>query len=92
MRLKCTCTQVTTLDDYEDKRPPRRDEIEMYMPEYLRRWKLLERGVSMKEIHKATKDANRARKQRNNSIQPRTNCLVDLKSRVKKLIYLHKKF
>lgn len=63
-------TQVIGLDDYEEERPPRRDEIEMYMPEYLRRWRLLERGVSMKEMRKATKDANCVRQQRKASIRP----------------------
>ena len=40
----------TSLDEYERNRPPRRDENEMYLPECLRRWKLLEKGILMKAM------------------------------------------
>jgi len=66
-------TQVILLEVYEEKRSPRRDQTAMYMPEYLRRWKLLERGISMKDMHKATKDANWVRQQRKKSIQQPMN-------------------
>jgi len=57
------------IDEYELNRMPRRDENDMYLPECLRRWKLLEKGVSMKEMRKATKTAECTRRQRRNTIE-----------------------
>jgi len=62
-------TIVISLEEYEQKRSPRRNKTELYMPEYLRRWRLLERGVSMKEIHKATKNAESTRRKRKKTSQ-----------------------
>ena len=68
-------TQLIPLEEYEENRPQRRNECELYMPEYLRRWRLLERGVTMKEMKKATKEANlyRQKRKRSRSPQPKPN-------------------
>jgi len=62
-------TLVISLEDYEKTRPPRRDESDLYIPEYLRRWRLLEKGFTMKEMQKAASDAKSTRQQRKKTIQ-----------------------
>jgi len=58
-----------SLDEYEMNRSPRRDENDMYLPECLRRWKLLENGISMKAMQRAAKAAEATRRQRRNTIE-----------------------
>lgn len=62
-------TIFISLDEYEKERPPRRNESELYMPEYLRRWRLLDKGISMKEMQKAASDAEYTRRQRKKTIE-----------------------
>lgn len=57
-------TVVVSLEEYESKREPRREEVELWIPECLRRWKLLDRGVSMRKMQKAAKKAEKTRKER----------------------------
>jgi len=62
-------TVVLLLEEYEATRPPRRCQEEMYLPECLRRWKLLEKGVSMRAMQRACKSAETVRRQRRNTIK-----------------------
>jgi len=78
-----------SLDEYEMNRLPRRDENDMYLPECLRRWKLLENGISMKAMQKATKAAEATRRQRRNTIEsfkqlPPSGYLSGLKTKLKR--------
>jgi len=79
-------TQVIPLETYEDTRPPRRKRAEMYIPDSLRRWRLLqERRCSLQEMDKAAKAAEVVRKQRKKSIttKPSTS---SLKKKIGRLI------
>jgi len=79
-------TQVMSLDDYEDTRPPRRDKYQMHMAENLRRWRLLrETGCSLKDLMKATKAAANVRKQRKKSIESKPP-LMKINAKMKKKI------
>lgn len=62
-------TVLLLLNEYEAMRPPRRCQEELYLPECLRRWKLLEKGVSMRAMQKASKSAENVRRQRRNTIK-----------------------
>eukprot|EP00555_Chaetoceros_dichaeta_P011664 CAMPEP_0198267788 /NCGR_PEP_ID=MMETSP1447-20131203/34495_1 /TAXON_ID=420782 /ORGANISM="Chaetoceros dichaeta, Strain CCMP1751" /LENGTH=363 /DNA_ID=CAMNT_0043958531 /DNA_START=79 /DNA_END=1170 /DNA_ORIENTATION=- len=76
-------TQVIPLEDYEEERPQRRSRKEMYMADNTRRWRLhRERGLSIKEIDKATKEAKSVRRQRKKSIQSQYGYLSNLKKKV----------
>lgn len=84
-------TVFVSLDEYETKREPRRSENDLYIPECLRRWKLLEQGVSMRRMQKASKEADNVRKQRKKTIQIVTgktppSALDELKGMVKQLV------
>lgn len=84
-------TVFVSLEEYEKKRDPRRSENDLYIPECLRRWKLLEQGVSMRQMQKASKDADNVRKQRKKTIQIVTgktppSALDELKGMVKQLV------
>lgn len=84
-------TVFVSLDEYEGKREPRRSENDLYIPECLRRWKLLEQGVSMRRMQKASKEADNVRKQRRKTIQIVTGktpptALDELKCMVKQLV------
>lgn len=78
-------TQVTTLDEYEDSRPPRRSRPEMHIANDIRQWTLLrEKGFSLREINKASKAAELVRIQRKKST--RKTPLSGLKKRVERMM------
>jgi len=82
-------TILISLDEYEAKRLPRRCEIGMYLPECLRRWKLLDKGITMKAMLKATKAAECTRRHRRNTIQSfksQPSYISGLKDKVKMLV------
>lgn len=80
-------TQVVPLEDYEETRPQRRNRQEMHMPGNTRRWRLLrEKGVSVKEIEKATKAADTVRRQRRKSVTSRPGHLSSLKRKIGNLV------
>jgi len=84
-------TLVTSLEEYEKKRPPRRDDL--HIPECVRRWRLLEKGFSMREMRKASSDAEFTRRQRKKTIQQLTfpsNCSV--RDKVRNLLNLNRSF
>lgn len=61
------------LEDYEEKRPPRRTKTELYMQESIRKWRLMkEKGYSLKEMEKAAKTAEGIRKSRRKSLQQKS--------------------
>lgn len=62
-------TLIMPLEEFESKRAPRREEHELWIPECLRRWRLLDRGVSMRSMQRATKKAENTRRQRKSTIQ-----------------------
>jgi hypothetical protein len=64
-------TQIIALEDYETSRLPRRKRDDLRMDANMRTWMLLrERGLSLRDIVKATKMAESTRLQRKKSIQP----------------------
>jgi len=80
-------TQVIQLEEYEDKRPQRRSRKEMHMADDIRRCRLIrEKGVSAKDINKATKAANSVRRQRRKTIESQCGHWYSLKKRVGDLV------
>jgi len=61
-------TLIMSLEEYESTREPRKEGHELWIPECLRRWKLLDKGVSMRAMQKAAKKADKARAQRKSTI------------------------